>query len=273
MRRFAGPVLIFLLSVCFSWQLVLTDQYTWLESPDLAYQVLPWLQYQAGAFHRGDIPLWDPYQWAGQPLIGQGQPGVANPINWILFAVPLKHGWLRQSALHWYFLLLHFLPALFMYLLCRDLRLTAGASIVGACLFAFGGFLGGVDWPQMLSGAVWIPLVVLFFLRAIQGLRTTASAAWSGFFLGLAWLSGHHQVPIFVTLAMGILWLYFIFRTGRFDRPLAIGAAVFLALLLLTSALQTFPAFEYGHLSRRWAGLNEPLELNEAVPYLVHHQI
>ena len=53
--------------------------------------------------------MWDPYSWAGQPLFGQAQPGAAYPINWLLFWMPLDHGWLRQDVLHWWYVLVHYL--------------------------------------------------------------------------------------------------------------------------------------------------------------------
>src|SRR5258708_32096035 len=65
----SAPLILLLISMGFCWKLVLSDQYTWLESPDFAYQVLPWLQFEATEFHAHSIPLWDPYQWGGQPLI------------------------------------------------------------------------------------------------------------------------------------------------------------------------------------------------------------
>ncbi len=98
MSRLAGPVLLFLICAGFFWKIVLTNQYTWLEGPDLANQVLPWFQFQAGEWHRGRIPLWDPYQWGGQSLIGQAQPGVAYPLNWILFLLP-SAPWLDAPGL------------------------------------------------------------------------------------------------------------------------------------------------------------------------------
>ena len=56
----AGPAILFIICTGFFWKIVLTNQYTWLESPDLANQILPWLQVQTGEWHRGRAPLWDP---------------------------------------------------------------------------------------------------------------------------------------------------------------------------------------------------------------------
>jgi hypothetical protein len=104
----AWPVLLLVIVVGFFWKLLLTNQYTWLDSPDYAYQVLPWYQFQAGEWHQGRFPLWDPYLWGGQPLVGQLITGAVYPPNWLLFLAPLRHGWIRQSYMHWYFVLIHF---------------------------------------------------------------------------------------------------------------------------------------------------------------------
>src|SRR5260370_31549342 len=72
------------------WKIALTSQYTFIEAPDIGHQVLPWLQVQAGALHRGMAPLlWDPYIGGGQSLSGQLQPAVFSPFTWILLATPL----------------------------------------------------------------------------------------------------------------------------------------------------------------------------------------
>ena len=91
-RRFsglAGPLILFAIIVGMYWKLVLTRQYTWLNSPDATNLILPWFQLQASALHHGALALWTPDEWCGQPLIGQGQAGVAYPLNWILWAMPL----------------------------------------------------------------------------------------------------------------------------------------------------------------------------------------
>lgn len=273
LASFGAPALLFVICAGFFWKLVLTNQYTWLEGPDLAYQVLPWLQVQAGEWHRGRVALWDPYLWGGQSLIGQAQPGVAYPLNWLLFLMPLKNGWLRQSLLHWYFVVIHFMAAWFAYLLCRDLKRTRAASVAGGCVFALGGWVGVTDWPQMLNSAVWAPLVFLYLLRSLRGVRPVASAAAAGAFFGMAWLGGHHQIPIFVALASGGVWFYHIFRRGwPPDWTAARLAAVFLLFLFAVSALQTLPAYEYGKLAVRWVNASHPVGWKDAVPYSVHSQ-
>jgi hypothetical protein len=264
--RWAVALLLFATIAGFYWKLTLTRQYTWTRGPDLAEQVLPWFQLQAREWHAGRIPLWDPYVWVGQPLIGQAQPGVAYPLNWLLFALPLTDGHLARTYVNWYYVLIHFMAAGFAYLFCRDQGRSRPAAFGAGLIFALSGYLGIIDWPQMINGAVWIPLVFLFQLRALRGDRPVGSAAWSGMFLGIAFLGGHHQVPMFTAVAWGLVWLWHIAR----DRRLIRAAALSLVVLVLTSALQTLPAYEYGRLARRWAGTPQPLEWNQPVPYTVH---
>ena len=113
--KLKGPALLLLITIGFSWELVLPEQYTWLDDSDVAYQVVPWLQMQAAQWHTGHFPLWDSHLWAGQPLIGQVQPGTLNPLNWILFWMPLKDGFIQVFALHWYLVLIRYLAVLFAY--------------------------------------------------------------------------------------------------------------------------------------------------------------
>src|SRR5262249_15453140 len=126
---------------------------------------------------------------------------------WLLFLLPLRNGHIQRLWLHAYFILTHFLGALFCYWLCRDLGRTTDASVFAGFAFAVGGVVGSIAWPQMLNGAIWLPLVLLFYLRSVRGQRRLASAAFTGTFLGISFLSGHHQIPVFIALMMAGLWL------------------------------------------------------------------
>jgi hypothetical protein len=267
-----APALLLAIFVCFFWKLLLTNQFTWLDNPDIANQVLPWYQFEAGEWHAGHLPLWDPYLWGGQPLLGQMQPGTAYPPNWLLFLAPLRNGWIRQAYLHWYFVLIHFQAALFCYWLLRDLKRSTAASLLAALAFGLGGFVGTNGWPAMLNGAVWAPLVLLFFLRAMRGERPISNIAWSGAFLGIAFLSGHHQVPIFITVTMGGLWLFYLSIEPSLRITRLKLFIIFSLFLILLSSFQTLPAAEYARASLRWVGAENPVGWSDKVPYSVHQQ-
>jgi hypothetical protein len=266
------PLVLLLIISGFYWKLTFTYQFDWLWGPDLAQQVLPWFEEESRQIHHSRAPLWDPHAWAGQPLLAQAQPGAAYPLNWILFLLPHQRGHIPMWALQWYYIVIHYMAALFCYLLCRDLGRSRAASLIGALIFSLAGYVGTTDWPQMLNGAVWTPLVFLFLLRAARGLRPAANTALGGLFLGIAWLSGHHQVPIYISLTAAGVWLYYTLRFGRIDWKVARLAVLFFVITVLVGALQILPAQEYGKLALRWVGTPEPLAWDQSVPYYIHQQ-
>jgi hypothetical protein len=233
---------------------------------DLAEQVLPWFTLQAREWHAGHFPLWDPYLWTGQPLFGQAIPGAAYPLNWILFLLPLENGQIASWALAWYYVAIHLMAAGFCYLFCRSLGRSRTACLAAGLIFSLSGFLGNTPWPVMMNGAVWIPLVFLFQLRASRGPRPAANAALSGMFLGIAFLSGHHQIPMFTAVAWIGVWIYLLAR----NRRLLVAAAAALLFAALSGAMQTLPAYEYGRLAKRWVRAPEPVTWSQPVPYSVH---
>ena len=267
------PVLLLAIAIGFFWKITLTRQYTWLDQPDLVNDVMPWMQFQATEWHQGHFPLWDPHMLVGQPLPGQLQPGTLNPLNWLVFSAPLRNGFVALGTMNWYFVLIHYLGAFLYYRLCRDLKLSPAASLLAGCAFGMGGFVGILVWPQMLLSAVWMPLVLMFFLRVTRGERLLASAAWCGAVMGFSLLGTHHNVPVFFGVAMGGLWVYYLVAPGRPDRGRRVLAAGLFALcFLLVASPQIVSARELGQLSLRWVGAPEPITWDQRVPYLVHDQ-
>ncbi len=272
-RDLAAIVLLLALAIGLYWKLTLSREYTWLQNPDQGLQVRPWLDFQARELHAGRLPLWDPYLWAGQTLIGQVQPGLTNPLNWILFALPLSGGHISLGALDWYWVSIRFLAAVFAFLLCRDLRCGLGPSILGGSIYGFAGFIGYSLSPQFAMSALWLPIVLLFFARVFRGRRPWSGAALGGAALGAAFLSGHHNIPIYTAVLMGGLWLWHLARAPRHRREYARRAgqwAAFTVVWLLVAAVQLLPAVEYGKRALRWADAPEALRWQDRIPYSVH---
>src|ERR1700722_10718669 len=218
-KLFTG-LLLLLITIAFFWKLTLTRQYTWLDQPDIVYQVVPWLQMETVQWHAKTFPLWDPHVWAGQPIVGQIQPGALNPLNWVLFSLHLGHqGLISTVALNWYWALIHFFAVLFCYWFCRDVGLSRSASVFGGCTFGLGGFMGAIGWPQFMMSALLLPLIMMLFLRLLRGENQLANGAGSGALLGASFLGGHHNVPIFLTLLMLVMWIYLFCITPKPTLP------------------------------------------------------
>jgi hypothetical protein len=269
-HRLKVPVLLLAITLAFSWKVVLSGQYTCLNSPDIVSHVIPWLQEEATQWHSQHFPLWDTHQWGGAPLLAQVQPGTLNPLNWILFSMPLKDGFIQIPVLQWYWISIQFLAVLFCYWLCRDLGRSQLASILGGCAFGLGGYVAAIGWPQRMMSAVLMPLILMFFFRMLRNERPLSNAALSGALLGASFLTGHHEVPTFVVVLMGCLWIYYFTMPPRaWQWKSSALPAAFFACFALIAAAQILPAYELGRLSLRWVSAPNPIGWNEKVPYSV----
>uniref|UniRef100_Q01X59 YfhO family protein n=1 Tax=Solibacter usitatus (strain Ellin6076) TaxID=234267 RepID=Q01X59_SOLUE len=276
-KRSADAVALLVIAACITiafWKIALTSQYTFIESPDIGHQVLPWLQVQAAALHRGVAPLWDPYLIGGQPLPGQLQPAVFSPFTWILLAAPLDSaGHIHLGWIHGWFVLLHVFAGVFAYGFLRDLGVRREACVVGAVFFGAAGFVGNTPWPQIAAGAIWLPLVFLFFLRSLRGERALFNAALAGGFLGLSFLSGHHAVPTFASLALiGVSLGAALARRLAWTAALA-RTAITLVVAACGAAVQILPALEYAHYAVRWVNATNPVGWRDVIPYTVHQAL
>ncbi len=260
-----GPALLLLLTLAFYWKLV-SSQYIWFDHQDMCYIELPRLGFQAAEIHRMRFPLWDPYIWCGQPLIGQTQPGPLFPLNLLFCLLPLSNGYLRADCLNWLYIAIHFLAALFGYRLCRELGTGIVAAALAGCAFSFGGFMGTAPWLDVIDGAIWTPLIFVHVLRAVRGYRPASSAALSGLALGVAWLSGHHEIPLLVSGVVALTWLFF----GLRDRGLLRWALLSFAIAGLIGAVQVWPTYEFGQLSQRWVGAENTVGWKDRIPYTIH---
>ena len=264
------PLLFLLgLTALFYWKLIFSGRFTFLDSPDLIGQVVPWYQVQARAWAQGVFPLWDPYVWAGQSLLGQMQPGAAFPLNWPLFAAPLLDGGINLRWINLHFGLMHLLPAVFAYGLARELGRSRYASVLAGLAFAGGGYIGAIGWPQMLHGAIWLPATLLFFHRMART-GSIPCAVLCGGSIGMSALSGHHQTPYFALLALGGLFVWMLYEER--ERSIRLGGLMAAAAVVafLVSALQLLPAFDYGQDAYRWVNAPEPVGYEADVPYNIH---
>ena len=100
----------------------------------------------------------------------------------------------------------------------------------------------------------------------MDGKRPARNAALSGFYLGIAWLCGHHEIPIMVSCAAAATWVFFSIRSWRLLRY----AALSLVIAGLVSAVQLWPTYEFGARAVRWVGSVNPVAWNDRVPYTIH---
>jgi hypothetical protein len=206
----------------------------------------------------GELPLWNPWAYAGAPLLANPQLGALDPQVLLPVALEALTGragfdrgltwmaWLRLAA-----------AGLGAYLLARELGLLREGAALAGVTFGGSGFV--VLWLNHSLGHVapLLPWVLLGVERA-RGARGFALCALA---LALAIYGGHPETSFYVGAAAGVWALALLRRDARHGRR-ALGA---LALGTLLAAPLLVPFVEYLRLSgarlARAAQSPPPLEL------------
>ena len=274
-------MLLLLATVLFYWKIVLTDQFSLLTESASVTQAYSWLQFWTSTLRHGFLPLWDPYTLAGHTFAGQMQTAAFYPLHLVLALLPPGSSGFSPQLYHLWFVFAHFLGACFMFALVRELGLCRFAACVAGICFSLGGFVARVPGLHMLESSIWLPLVFLFFLRAIRadGSRQAVwNSALSGAMLALSILAGGlpvviMQVLVIVSAAIyhaftedskepGIAW----FRRQSWVRAGRVVAAIG-AVAIAAGAVQILPSIEYGNRAVRLLGKTGALPANQKIPY------
>lgn len=126
---------------------------------DPVWQFVPWLQFARRELRSWRVPLWNPHQDGGVPLLGNAQSALGSPMIWPVLWLGVAGGWNVSLLLR---LLLAFCGA---FLWLRDVGRSAAAATLGAVAFAVSGpFIAFLEHPQTLTVAA-LPLVFLFTRR------------------------------------------------------------------------------------------------------------
>jgi hypothetical protein len=201
----------------------------------------------------GSLPLWNPYYYAGHPLIGLPSSALFYPST-LLFVL---------LSLPWAFnldLLLHlFLAGYGMFRLVELLTGRRAAGLTAALAYMLSGYfmdrLAAGHLTQIHSAA-WLPWVFYLLERALES-RRPRHYLLCGAVLGMQILAGEPQNSFYALLFAA---LYGVIRagmqTGGKLRP-ALRAGWRLALVPLVAfglaAVQIIPALEFAGLSDRAA--------------------
>jgi len=146
----------------------------------------------------GQCPIWTPDLWCGYPYYAVSTASFACPFQmvcWSLLEMPAGYDW---------GVMLHFMAAgVFMYLLLRHWRLGFLASLLGALAYCLNTESIFHYWHSTVRAFAWMPLVILFFDKAVRNDNRRYGAV-TGFFAGLAIISGSIQTTVYVLLLLGI---------------------------------------------------------------------
>jgi len=172
-------LILTLLPALFFWQLITpnpADQMH-IAGGDFTGQYFPLRAFSAQQWVRGQIPLWNPYLYGGQPALADIQSGALYPPH-VLQALILGWGGPligRQTGfpvqvLEWQVIFHFSLAAVGTYLFGRYMMRTHGvplrrarfAGVIAALVFTYSGYLTGFPVQQLtiLAVSAWLPWIL-----------------------------------------------------------------------------------------------------------------
>jgi hypothetical protein len=208
-----------------------------------AWQTRPWAQVVANALDHGHLPLWNPYEGAGEPMAADAQSAVFDPLM-----LPMN---LFPSAVMWdlCFLLAYALASVSTYLFLRNLALSPIAALTGCAAFVMCGFfalLGNNTYARLY---LYLPLILLLIDLCVRS-RHLRWVAALGAAIAASILGGMPEVS-FMVLAVAVC--YGVYR-GRRSAVRLLGAGA-LGICLAAPLEAPFAAYLPISLNSHAAGL------------------
>jgi hypothetical protein len=200
---------------------------------------------------RGELPLWNPYIFAGMTLLGSIQPGAIYPPTW-LFAVLSP-----QTAMNMLVITTYHLALIGTYLYSRRISCNRIGAIIAAITFAFGGYMiAHLGHTNRINAAAWLPWILL----AVEELYAQARWRWvtaGAVFIALQIFAGDPQTALYTTMLAGAYALFtFLFRAKLQNPARFLTALTAMAVCgALLSMIQLLPGRELMQLGDR-AGID-----------------
>lgn len=220
---------------------------------DPVRQQYPWRFLSLDDLKHINLPLWNPYTFAGTPLLGNAQSAVFYPMNVLFFILPFHYAWtflvfLQPVLMGW-----------FLYVYLRYKKLSVVSCVFAAVAYAFSGFsVAWMEWNTVIHAALWLPLLLLSTEKIISFFQfKTASVQkyvlWSSVFvfsLLAAFLAGHLQTFFYLLIASVT---YFFAKLFAQSKKLQIFIFLFCLVVIsvLLTAVQWIPTLQFIYLSAR----------------------
>lgn len=190
---------------------------------DPVRQQYPWRELAITFEKKLQLPLWNPYNAAGTPLLANFQTAAFYPLNILFFILPFSFAWSVSIFMQ------PLLAGVFIYFYLTHTRLNKWASILGAITFSFSGFsIAWLEWNTVGHVALWLPLILLSIDKIVA---RNKPLIWSGVFLFSiisSFYAGHLQTFFYLFVLSGA---YFIAKWFQFGRQ----KNIFILFLILNS--------------------------------------
>lgn len=222
-----------------------------------ALQFYPWREFAFDMLRAGQLPLWNPYNGAGAPMIANYQSALFYPFTYIGLVLPLAWAMSVTAVLHL------FIAAWGMWAFTGRLGLPALGRGVSALAFGFTGYLvARLGTYPMITAAAWLPFMMWAALGIIQQKRLR-DVGWLALITGLQLLAGHAQTAWYSLLLVGLFALFMALRHRQKDWWQRLGlVAAGVVLGAAIAAIQLWPTAELLRTSQRSEGVDFDFAMN-----------
>jgi hypothetical protein len=205
--------------------LVLLNSYVWpldhaptSRKNDIHTYHAPNIQFlAAGLRENGELPRWNPQDFAGTPLVADPQAGVYNPVHWLLALRPSLNsfGWLILGSAA--------LGALGFLYLARAIGCALPAAAGGAIAFVLGGkaLFHLVELGHTVMAPFFLlPWVLLGCLRCVEEPKAPRIVATAGV-LAVVVVGMHPQILVYAAVLLAASCVFVLWRRPDPFRGLA----------------------------------------------------
>lgn len=201
---------------------------------DTIRQLYPWKTFIIDSLKKGEIPLWNPYNFSGSPLLANSQSAVLYPLNILYLLIPQVSAWTLMVVFQ------PFLAGFFTYLYARQIGISKPGSFVSSICFAFSLFMSVfLEYTNMGHTILWLPLVLYAVEKSIKK-RTFTSSILFITSLVFSFLAGHLQLYGFLLLFVVI---YILRRISSLSNlPFFV---ILIAISIGISGAQLLPTLEH----------------------------
>ncbi len=207
---------------------------------DVLQQLYPWKTLAIDTLKTGNLPLWNPYNFAGSPLLANNQSAIFYPLNFLYGILPQLWAWTILIMLQ------PILATFFMYLYCRKVYLSTTASLLATIAFGYSLFMSVfLEYNTLGQIMIWLPLA-LWAIEKGRDRLTSLSLGIFGFAIIAAGLGGHLQLFV---LTLIFVFFYLLFRVQK--KAFLFCHLTILFISLGIGAIQHIPTWELLGLSAR----------------------
>lgn len=278
-------LLLGLAIVVFYSPILFSSQFSILTGSDSAAMDYPWYNFIASSLKHGSLPLWDPYWQCGRSFIGESATGGFSPVRLVSVWLISNDGIISPRSMHVVYVFLHALAAGLMFALARTLGLSRFAALFAGLCFSVAGFTGRAGWFDMVDSAVWLPLILLFQLKALREndrRRRFSYAVFAALAMGMTALAGRIHIVIMDALLVIAVGIYFAVCASGERRNSALGKNMWVSSGLVVAiigivgfaaaAVQLIPSLEYAPQVLRWVRSDMAVPATSKIPYALLHE-